>query len=256
MVNLPLPLRHLQLRLRTLNGDLIRAINNRREATRRQAVAVDLEPPEETDLGDQRCMVMQLVQALNPQARVYISDSQVDFLISEVEALCRCEDPVPDEEELRAEVKRQGIALPLDRLESELPLSPTQMDAVILCTAPEFDPAYETLYAFILNDISRRLPCPELFCGLSDEIRDRFDRRLELGRFGRLRLMGVVVPQGTSSSELRQELRLAPVSTISCSTAAATPQTSVATAMRSSYPITSMFPRTSTATGSLRSDAH
>ena len=210
MVNLPLPLRHLQLRLRTLNGDLIRAINNRREATRRQAVAVDLEPPEETDLGDQRCMVMQLVQALNPQARVYISDSQVDFLISEVEALCRCEDPVPDEEELRAEVKRQGIALPLDRLESELPLSPTQMDAVILCAAPEFDPAYETLYAFILNDISRRLPCPELFCELSDEIRDRFDRRLELGRFGRLRLMGVVVPQGTSSSELRQELRLAP----------------------------------------------
>ena len=84
------------------------------------------------------------------------------------------------------------------------------MDGVILCAAIEFDSAYETLFAFILNDISRRLPCPELFCELSGEIRDRFDRRLELGRFGRLRLSGVVVPQGTSSSELRQELRLAP----------------------------------------------
>src|SRR5262249_24194882 len=120
------------------------------------------------------------------------------------------EDAPLSEHELRAVAKRQGMVLPLDRLESELPLSPTQMDAGILCAAPEFDPAYELLFAFILNDISRRLPCPELFCALTDAFRERFDRRLELGRFGRLRLLGVVVPQGTSSSELRQELRLVP----------------------------------------------
>ena len=210
MVNLPLPLQHLRLRLHALNGDLGRAINNRREATRRQAMAVDLEPADQADPRSDPLVFLQLLHALNPQARVWISDSQVDYLLSEVEALCQSEGELPDEQELRAEAKRQGIVLPLDRLEWELPLSPTQMDAVILCAAPEFDPAYEILFAFILNDVSRRLPCPELFCGLSGEIRDRFDRRLELGRFGRLRLMGVVVPQGTSPSELRQELRLAP----------------------------------------------
>ena len=206
---LPLPLQHLQLRLRALNNDILKAVAVRRESTQRQAVVVDTPEAEGSESMAGATMLMQVAQALNPQSRVCITDSQVDFLISEVEALCQGEDTPLSEQELRAEAKRQGIALPLDRLEFELPLSPTQLDAVILCAAPEFDSAYEILFAFILNDISRRLPCPELFCGLSDEIRDRFDRRLELGRFGRLRLMGVVVPQGTSSSELRQELRLA-----------------------------------------------
>src|SRR5208283_462663 len=209
-VPLPLPLQHLQLRLRALNNDILKAVAVRRESTQRQAVVVEMPEAEGSESMAGATMLMQVAQALNPQSRVCITDSQVDFLISEVEALCLGEDTPLSEQELRAEAKRQGIALPLDRLEFELPLSPTQMDAVILCAAPEFDSAYEILFAFILNDISRRLPCPELFCGLSDEIRDRFDRRLELGRFGRLRLMGVVVPQGTSSSELRQELRLAP----------------------------------------------
>ncbi len=166
MVNLPLPLRHLQLRLHTLNGELNRAINDRREASRRQAVAVGLEPVEPTETKSDPFAFLQLLHALNPQARAWISDSQVDFLLSEVEALVYSEGELADEQTLRAQAKHQRIALPLDRLESEVPLSPTQMDALILCAAPEFDPAYETLYAYILNDVSRRMPCPELFCAL------------------------------------------------------------------------------------------
>jgi SpoVK/Ycf46/Vps4 family AAA+-type ATPase len=207
---LPLPLQHLQLRLRALNKDIRVAVNARRESTQRQALAIDTGEADDSQPNAEASMVMQVLQAMNPQNRVFISDQQVDYVISEVEALCRCEDVELSEHKLRAEAKREGIVLPLDRLEFELPLSPTQMDAVLLCAAPEFDAAYEILFAFILNDIARRLPCPELFCALSNEFRDRFDRRLELGRFGRLRLLGVVVPQGTSSSELHQELRLAP----------------------------------------------
>ena len=248
---LPLPLQHLQLRLRALHREILAAVQTRRQSTQRQAMA--LEPPEaqESEPRSEASVAMQVLQAMNPQNRVFISDQQVDYVIDELEALCQDEGTVQSEQELRAEAKREGIVLPLDRLEFELPLSPTQMDAVILCAAPEFDSAYEILFAFILNDIARRLPCPELFCALSDELRDRFDRRLELGRFGRLRLMGVVVPQGPSSSELRQELRLAPDSSTSCSTAVATPLTFAATVMKSSYPKRSAFRRTSTSTGSL-----
>ena len=54
------------------------------------------------------------------------------------------------------------------------------------------------------------LPCPELFCALADDPRERLDRRLELARFGRLRLLDVLVPVGSAPTELRQELRLAP----------------------------------------------
>ena len=207
---LPLPLQHLQLRFRALNRDILAAVQARRQATTRQAMAIDPQEVEESEPQAEASILMQLLQAMNPQNRVFISDQQVDYVISELEALCQDEYTALSEQELRAEAKIQGLVLPLDRLEFELPLSPTQMDAVILCAAPEFDSAYEILFAFILNDITRRLPCPELFCALSSEFRDRFDRRLELGRFGRLRLMGVVIPQGSSSSELRQELRLAP----------------------------------------------
>jgi SpoVK/Ycf46/Vps4 family AAA+-type ATPase len=207
---LPLPLQHLQLRLRVLNREILAAVQARRQSTRRQALAIEPREAEQSEPNAEVSVVMQVLQAMNPQNRAFISDQQVDYVISEVEALCQGDDVELSEYKLRAEAKREGIVLPLDRLEFELPLSPTQMDAVLLCAATEFDSAYEILFAFILNDISRRFPCPELFCALSGEMRERFDRRLELGRFGRLRLLGVLVPQGTSSSELHQELRLAP----------------------------------------------
>jgi AAA+ superfamily predicted ATPase len=207
---MPLALRHLQLRLRALNSDLIRAIYARREATRRQAQIVEPAPAEEPAAASDASVLMQFLGALNPQAKFCISDAQVDFLIAEVTALCQGEGEATDEESLRAEAQREGIALPLDQLEGELRLSPLQMEAVMLCAAPEFDSAYESLYAFILNDVARRFPCCELFGGLADWMSDRLARRLELGRFGRLRRAGVVVAHGTAATEFRQELRLAP----------------------------------------------
>jgi hypothetical protein len=202
--------RHLQSHLRALNARLVRAIDARREATLRQTQAAETAPAEGPAAGSDPSVLMQFVYSLNPQAKVYISDAQVDFLICRVTALCGGDAPASDRHELEAEARREGIALPLDRLQSELPLSPVQMEAVILCAAPEFEPAYESLYAFILDDVSRRVPCCELFCALAESERERTERRLELGRFGRLRRTGVVVPFGTPATELRQEFRLAP----------------------------------------------
>ena len=159
---LPLPLQHLQLRFRALNRDILAAIQARRQATMRQAMAIDPREGEESEPQAEASILMQLLQAMNPQNRVFISDQQVDYVISELEALCQDEYTALSEQELRADAKKQGLVLPLDRLEFEIPLSPTQMDAVILCAAPEFDSAYEILFAFILNDIGadfRALSC-------------------------------------------------------------------------------------------------
>jgi hypothetical protein len=211
---LPLSLRHLLRRLQSLNRDIVQAVKARRETTRRQALFDETDFSASAGSGDEPSgtagMLIQIIQAMNSQNRVCISDGQVDFLISEVEALCQGDEDGIDEKALREEAKRQGIVLPLDRLEFGLPLSPTQMDALILCAAPECDQAYENLYAFILNDVTRRYACPELFCELAPEVRDRVDRRLELGRFGRLRLLSIVIPHGTAATDLRQEFRLAP----------------------------------------------
>ena len=187
-------------------------------------------------------MVMQVLQAMNPQNRVFISDQQVDYVISEVEALCQDEETALSEHELRAEAKSEGIVLPLDRLEFELPLSPTQMDAVILCAALEFDSAYEILFAFILNDISRRLPCPELFCACPTS-----------SATASTAVSSSAVSAGSGSSGLSflkarrrasfvKSFGSRPVSSTSCSTAVAIPPTSVATAMKSSYPTSVSVP--------------
>src|ERR1700678_3805718 len=122
---LPLPLQHLQMRLRALNNDILKAVKVRRESTQRQALALDPGEPDGSEPSAEAGIVMQTLQAMNSQNRVFISDQQVDYMISEVEALCQGEGPALTEQELRAEAKRQGMALPLDRLEFELPLSPT-----------------------------------------------------------------------------------------------------------------------------------
>jgi hypothetical protein len=224
---LPLTMTHLLLRLRVLNQGLRRVIAARREATERQFRLTSGPGPgafrEDDQPSAQQVLVQHLVQAMNPQARLYVSDQQVDFLLAELDQLCQAGAVTGEgatsrstaglekthEAALRAEAKRQGLSLPLDRLEEELPLSPTQVEAIVLCAATEFAPAYETVYSFILNDVARRLPCAELFCTLAEDRRDWFDRRLELGRFGRLRLLQILVPVGEAATELRQEFRLA-----------------------------------------------
>jgi hypothetical protein len=207
---MPLAIRHLQLRLRALNADLNRAIKARREATLRQTQTLEPAPGEATAAENEASVLVQLLHSMNPQAKVCISDAQVDFLMAEIASLCSTEQPEPTEADLRAEAYNRKTALPLDRLEFELPLNSVQMDAAIMCAAPEFDPGYEIIYAFILNDISRRLPCPELFLALGSPGSDLNARRLELGRFGRLRLSGIIETHGVSASELKQGLRLAP----------------------------------------------
>ena len=56
------------------------------ETTQRQAVVIETLEVEEAEPTAAVTVLRQLVQVLNPQSRVCISDAQVDFLISEVDA--------------------------------------------------------------------------------------------------------------------------------------------------------------------------
>jgi hypothetical protein len=118
-----------------------------------------------------------------------------------------------EEEHLEQEVRRRagsaGIILPLDRLQESLKLTPIEEDAVVLCTASELDRSYERIFAYILDDLYRRLPCVELIClALGESMESRVPLQHALGRFGRLRRYGILQPVGESPNELRQELRL------------------------------------------------
>lgn len=98
---------------------------------------------------------------------LYISDEHVERLIDQT--LGR-EQPTSVVRELtqRAEALRHfntaqmGNGLPWQRLVNEFRLSPFAQDVVLLAIAPEIDLKYETLYAYLNNDITRKWPTCDL----------------------------------------------------------------------------------------------
>jgi hypothetical protein len=112
---------------------------------------------------------------------------------------------------LRARAASIGASLPLDRMARPLGLSPFEQEALLLCAAPELDRNYERIYAFILDDLNRRLPCLELLVSLTaGSVEERITRRHALARSGRLRRLRVLRSLGDPVTDLRQEFRLAP----------------------------------------------
>jgi ATPase family associated with various cellular activities (AAA) len=190
-----LAITHLRLRLRPLNRALRAAVE------RQAAEAARLERPDLTPL--------------------YVADDQARALLDRVEAPDRpaAADPpwrptdreVAAEAELRRQAAAAGTTLPLDVLAADLRLTPFELEAILLCAAPETDAAYERVYAYVLDDLNRRFPCVELLCGLTAASPgERLRRRRELAGFGRLRRLGLLQAVGDAPTGLRQELRLAP----------------------------------------------
>jgi hypothetical protein len=183
---------HLLLRLRPLNRVL-------RAAVKRQNAA-------------------SAMLAQRSLAALCVTDDEVQTLLDEVEretpavsvttSLSSQEQRLEDD--LRKQSCDQGAELPLDRLAARLALAPFEQDALMLCAAPEFDRSYERIYAYILDDLNRRLSCIELICALTaSSHEERASHRHALGARGRLRCAGLLVPFGDPPTELRQELRLA-----------------------------------------------
>src|SRR5262249_13073874 len=113
-----------------------------------------------------------------------------------------------DEQGLRERAAAAGCALPVDRLTDDLGLRPFELEAVLLCVAPEVDRSFERVYALVLDDLNRLQACIELLATLTARSLDEsLAHRATLGRAGKLRRLGLLVPAGEAASDLRQELR-------------------------------------------------
>lgn len=109
---------------------------------------------------------------------LYISDDQVDALIDRAYGHNGPDSTVDqlwnEAEQIRASRKSQTLDdLPWNRLTEEYLLSPFEQDVVLMALAPEIDPKYETLYAYLNNDVTRRWPACDL--ALRVFSRDRSD---------------------------------------------------------------------------------
>jgi hypothetical protein len=89
---------------------------------------------------------------------LYVSDEQVDNLVAAVHdgSACVSTDPPGP----IAAASRLGA--PWTRLASTFVLSALEQDLLLLALAPEIDLKYETLYAYLNNDVTRKWPTVEL----------------------------------------------------------------------------------------------
>jgi replication-associated recombination protein RarA len=102
---------------------------------------------------------------------LYISNEQVDSLINQAS---NQDEAVPTVEELtgRAEALREtnremtSDDLPWARVAKEFGLSQFEQDILLLALAPEINVKYETLYAYLNNDVTRKWPTHDLALNL------------------------------------------------------------------------------------------
>lgn len=66
----------------------------------------------------------------------------------------------------KAESRRQGILLRLDRVQSLFQLSPFAVDVLLICLAPEIDLRYERLFGYLQDDVTKRRPSVDLVLNL------------------------------------------------------------------------------------------
>ena len=150
---------------------------------------------------------------LNPDDEfrgLYISDSQVDNLLgydighnlwphANGQAIELADWP-PALDAARAQWQARtaasraaGLTLPLERLRERFGLNQIELDALLISLAPELDPRYERLYAYLQDDVTRKRPTVDLVLNLlTDSFTDKLAlRRLftEDGRLLRSRLL-------------------------------------------------------------------
>jgi hypothetical protein len=192
---------HLRLRMCGINRALHAAV------ARRAALSAALDQPE--------------------LARMCVTDRQVAVLLEQVGELTRADAddlgepdlsradppvlPDPAEQALREIAAKAGVLLPIDELAARFDLTRPELDALLLVAAPEIDPAYERIFGYVVDDLSRHLPCVDLLAQVGARSNaERLLRRRWLGPSGALRRCGLLIEAGASSTEARQELRLAP----------------------------------------------
>ena len=61
---------------------------------------------------------------------------------------------------------KQGIDLRLEKLSSLFQLSPFEIDALLICLAPEIDLRYERLFGYLQDDVTKRRPSVDLVLNL------------------------------------------------------------------------------------------
>src|SRR5690606_23974101 len=120
---------------------------------------------------------MNQMNKLATSSEVYISDAEIDFLLGDTleksEALDSNDELFAKQVKLDELVKlrlgltfEQGRQLALPRLCQIFKLSNYELQLILLCLAPELDSKYDTIFAYLQDDITRKRPSLDLALNL------------------------------------------------------------------------------------------
>jgi DNA polymerase III delta prime subunit len=155
--------------------------------------------------------------------QMFISHDEVDWLLG-VECDCTTE---PPEFAAAAALRRrvdarvahsleQGVGLSLPQLGHIFHLTPIEQRALVACLAPELDPKYDKLYAYLHDDVTRKRPSVRLVLDLLCTTRaERWSARAFLTDHGALLRTGLLQAlddpaSASGASDLARFLRLDP----------------------------------------------
>ena len=152
---------------------------------------------------------------------VYVSDEEVHRLLAGPDTPAPAPAPARAAlaavgDEIAVRLAAGGVEPALPRLGRLLGLSDFELQAVLICLAPELRRRYDRLYAYLQDDITRRRPSVDLVLELlCDDERERWRRRRLLAEGAPLLRTGVLEPvpdpaSPSGSSGLARFLRLDP----------------------------------------------
>jgi SpoVK/Ycf46/Vps4 family AAA+-type ATPase len=115
----------------------------------------------------------QTMQKTLPVQRMYIGNEEVDWLLEEHDISININEELNDierrlkflQDSIIAKVHgsiNQGVFLSLPQLARLFGLSDFELQAVVICMAPELDRKYDRLYAYLQDDITRKKPSIDL----------------------------------------------------------------------------------------------
>jgi SpoVK/Ycf46/Vps4 family AAA+-type ATPase len=136
-------------------------------------------------------------------------DSERMVLLNQIESLqTRISERV--EESIKC-----GIFLPLYQLAYLFHLTPFELDTILICLAPELDLKYETLYAYLQNDVTKKHPgvnlILDLLCNTQEQridARTYFYSQAPLLKYALLRFIGDTEQKPLLSRSLKLDGRI------------------------------------------------
>lgn len=151
---------------------------------------------------------------LNPDDRfrgLYISDEEIDALLAGSRprsALCHAADSILVRIEAEADAAVQaGADVRLRRLARSFELPDCDLELLIVAVAPDLEPRFERLYAYLHDDVSRRRASTGLALELTPNLADAGQGRRRLHPNSPLAAGGLLLVEDTDRPFLTRSLR-------------------------------------------------